>query len=288
MTTPSGLIMQTQLIHTSQLRMHILEWAGQEPTILMLHPNQMNAHIWTPMIKTGALHNRIIAPDQRGHGDTDYPDHGYSLADYLADDVALLDQLGLERVIVVAAATGANVALLMATQFPQRVRALVVINPALTLDAEMVARMQYKLASSFHHSTIDAAMQAIPFSERWTHEVRRKFAERAFRQSSQGGYEWRISREGVLATYAAQQGSLWDRLHVTVPTLIIRASQSPVFSGADAARLKNLISNSSVVTINDGGQLVMMDFPTVIAAEIRAYLYSLNLAVHSENQDRED
>jgi pimeloyl-ACP methyl ester carboxylesterase len=259
-----------------RIRMHYLDWSGSEPPILLLHPNQMNAHIWELAVAASTLPNRFLAPDQRGHGHSDYPAAGYLLSDYVADDVALLDALAIRRVVLVGAATGGNLALLLASRWPERVSGLVVINPALNLEASYIAQMQDKLRSNFRQPTFEAAAAAIPFSERWDSARLEAFARTAFRSAPDGGYEWAVSLDAVLSTYAGLVvGSLWENIAARCPTLLIRGEGSPVFSDSDARRLQSVIAGCQAVTLRGTGQLVMMDDPAGVAAHIDAFVRAL-------------
>jgi pimeloyl-ACP methyl ester carboxylesterase len=75
---------------------------------------------------------RVIAYDARGHGESSpAPDHTeYAYADLVADLGRVLDQLGLERVVLAGASMGAATTLAFALEQPQRVAALVQITPA--------------------------------------------------------------------------------------------------------------------------------------------------------------
>src|SRR5215210_8044599 len=70
----------------------------------------------------------LVAVDLRGRGDSDKPDSGYGLAAHAADVVRVLDHLGLESAVLVGHSMGAFVALQTALEFPQRVRALALLD----------------------------------------------------------------------------------------------------------------------------------------------------------------
>lgn len=73
-----------------------------------------------------------IAHDQRGHGDTEPvgPEASYDFGVFAADLLALLDDLGAGRAVVVGVSMGAGVALRFALDHPERTRALVLVRPA--------------------------------------------------------------------------------------------------------------------------------------------------------------
>lgn len=74
----------------------------------------------------------VVAFDARGHGaSSPAPDaHAYRYAQLAADLLAVLEELGIERAILVGASMGAHTALRFALEHPARVLALCLITPA--------------------------------------------------------------------------------------------------------------------------------------------------------------
>jgi lipase len=70
----------------------------------------------------------IVGVDLRGRGDSDKPEAGYSLEAHAADVVRVLDHLGLESAVLVGHSMGGFVALKTALMFPERVRAIVLLD----------------------------------------------------------------------------------------------------------------------------------------------------------------
>src|ERR687896_964992 len=66
--------------------------------------------------------------DLRGRGDSDKPESGYSLEVHAADVVRVLDHLGLESAVLAGHSMGGFVALKTALMFPERVRAIVLLD----------------------------------------------------------------------------------------------------------------------------------------------------------------
>ncbi len=103
------------------LRMHVAEAGSGEP-VLLLHG--FPQHWWERrgVIPGLASQNPVISPDLRGAGWTDAPPSGYRRDQLLADVVALLDALGLDRVRVIGHDWGALVGFQLCLRHPDRVK----------------------------------------------------------------------------------------------------------------------------------------------------------------------
>lgn len=106
-----------------------LEWhQGQEP-LLLLHGMVDHAMVWVGLAEFVQDRYHVIAPDLRGHGNSSKPASGYRCRDMIADLEALMAQVGWPSAHVVAHSWAAKVAAVWATQKPQAIRSLVLIDP---------------------------------------------------------------------------------------------------------------------------------------------------------------
>jgi pimeloyl-ACP methyl ester carboxylesterase len=85
---------------------------------------------------------RLIAPDQRGHGESDRPADGYTMDDFAGDVIGLMDGLGIARATLVGHSMGSFVARCVAERAPERVSRLVLLGTALTSRNAVVADLQ--------------------------------------------------------------------------------------------------------------------------------------------------
>jgi esterase len=111
-------------------RFHYVEW-GQPagPAVVVLHGVTGHARTWDDEARLLGARYRVLALDQRGHGDTDpAADGDYSDAALLADLVAFVDTLALPRLSLVALSLGGRVAINFAGSHPGRVERLVVVD----------------------------------------------------------------------------------------------------------------------------------------------------------------
>src|SRR5688572_2091300 len=112
------------------LRMHIAQ-AGQPdaPTVLLLHGFPQHWWEWRKVISPLAERYRVLAPDMRGAGWTDAPADGYTVEQVLADVLALMDQLGLPRVGLVAHDFSVFVGYRLCFDHPERVAGFLCLGP---------------------------------------------------------------------------------------------------------------------------------------------------------------
>jgi len=103
------------------------------PPILLVHGLASAAAIWNltaPLLAERG--HRVVAVDQRGHGESDKPDHGYSFEEIAADDHALVETLGLARPVLVGHSWGGSIVLQYAATYPEEVHALVLVDGGFT------------------------------------------------------------------------------------------------------------------------------------------------------------
>src|SRR5712691_7861219 len=122
--------MSHRFIETNGLNMHIAE-KGKGPLVLLCHGFPENWYSWRhqlPALTAAGYH--VVAPDQRGYGQTDRPDpiEAYTILHLVGDMVGLLDALGEERAVIVGHDWGANVAWHAALMRPDRFPAVIVLS----------------------------------------------------------------------------------------------------------------------------------------------------------------
>lgn len=274
-------IARSECVQLSRLSLHYLDWpaatpaGAAEPPVVLLHPNRTNARVWDFVVERSTLPNRFIAPDQRGHGRSDYPETGYQLDDYVTDMVELLDALGIAEAHFLAAATGGNIALLLASAHPQRVRTLTVVDPGLSLDPAISHAVRDQMKLEFRFATLADARSRMPFSAHWSDEMKEHYARHSFRPldpaAPEGEVEWRYFIPGVIETEAALEHDMWDRIHVRCPLFAIRGAESKVFDETRMARLCEVVPGTRTLAI-EADHRVSQDNPEALAAAVDAFI----------------
>ncbi|GAA2724667.1 alpha/beta fold hydrolase [Cellulomonas aerilata] len=106
------------------LRVHMAEAGTGEPLVL-LHGFPQHWWGWRKVLPALAEHYRVLAPDLRGAGWTDAPQHGYTEDQLVADLVGLLDALGLHQVHLAGLDIGGILGYRLCLTHPSRVRRFV-------------------------------------------------------------------------------------------------------------------------------------------------------------------
>ncbi|MGX5185504.1 alpha/beta fold hydrolase, partial [Streptomyces avermitilis] len=105
-------------------RLSYLDFGGTGRPLIALHGHLSEGATFAQLAQALSPDWRLIAPDQRGHGESDRA-ADYSRDGYLADIEALLDHLALDRVVLLGHSLGAINAYQFAARHPQRITALV-------------------------------------------------------------------------------------------------------------------------------------------------------------------
>ena len=118
------------LTEINGLRLAWQEWVGGDarPPVLLIHGLGSSKRVWDLVGPILGRERRVIALDQRGHGESDKRDDGYDIEQIVRDDRALAEALGLRLPVVVGHSWGADVALAYASLFPYGVSAVVLVD----------------------------------------------------------------------------------------------------------------------------------------------------------------
>ena len=120
----------TSHIYFSQrLRLHYVDWGNEDaPPLLLIHGGRDHCRNWDWVADSLRDEFHIIAPDLRGHGDSQWMVGGaYSIIDYVYDIAQLVRQTKLEPVTVMGHSLGGAVSLLYTGLYPDSVKKLISI-----------------------------------------------------------------------------------------------------------------------------------------------------------------
>jgi len=115
--------------------LHAEVWRGDPAAapVVLVHGLASNLRLWDGVAER--LHadgHTVVAIDQRGHGRSDAPDAGYEIETAVADLLALIETLGLERPLLAGQSWGGSVVLELASRHPAAVRGIVCVDGGVT------------------------------------------------------------------------------------------------------------------------------------------------------------
>ena len=121
---------KSNFVNVNGIRLHYLDWGGEDEVLLFLAGMGCNAHIFDDFAPRFTDKFHVLALTRRGHGESDHPETGYDV-DTLTEDIRQsLDALGIERVIL-AGHSMANVELShFNALYPERVNKLIFLDAA--------------------------------------------------------------------------------------------------------------------------------------------------------------
>lgn len=110
-------------------RRHVVEWGEPgRPIVILQHGMRDHARSWDWVARSLAADHHVLAPDLRGHGDSDWsPDGAYALSDFVCDLAEVLQALDVAGFDLVGHSLGGHIALRLAATFPEMIRSLCVI-----------------------------------------------------------------------------------------------------------------------------------------------------------------
>lgn len=110
------------------LRFHVAEAGSGEDVVLCLHGWPQHWYEWRHLMPALADRHRVLAMDLRGFGWSDAPPDGYEKENLATDVLAVLDELGLERVKLVGHDWGGWIGFLLGLRAPERFERYLALN----------------------------------------------------------------------------------------------------------------------------------------------------------------
>jgi pimeloyl-ACP methyl ester carboxylesterase len=117
-----------RMVPVGDVALHIRIWSEEGPAIVLLHGLASSAQTWNLLAPRLARPFRVIAMDQRGHGESDKPETGYDMPTCVADLRGLCQALELDRPTLVGQSFGGNVVLQYAATYPNDVSHLILVD----------------------------------------------------------------------------------------------------------------------------------------------------------------
>jgi pimeloyl-ACP methyl ester carboxylesterase len=237
---------------SQRLRLHYLDWGNPEaPPLLLIHGNRDHCHNWDWVAQRLRDDHHIIAPDLRGHGDSQWTTGStYSSAEFVYDIAQLVHQRGMAPMTIIAHSLGGQVALKYAGTFPESVARMVVIEgygqrhgpagegatPAQRMRTWIDATRARSGREQRRYATLDDAYQRMrEANQHLSPEQARNLTIHGSNQNEDGTYSWKFDPYGRVGTpfdlSFEETRALWR--NISCPVLLVSGSESWARWGGD-------------------------------------------------------
>jgi pimeloyl-ACP methyl ester carboxylesterase len=264
-----------------------LEYVEQGPAditpLILLHGVTDSCRSFDLVLRHLPATIRALAISQRGHGDTDRPDSGYSYSDLSDDLLAFLNEVGIDRAIIAGHSMGSMVAQRFAVDHPTRVAGLVLLGAFSTLYRD-------RGLSEFVASSIDSLTDPIShsFALEWqlstiARPIEPQFLDTVVRETVKAPSRvWRAAFQAFLKTpdFSSELAAL------SIPTLIAWGDQDTYAARAHQDVLLAAMPHARFVLYEGGGHAIHWEEPAAVAAEISAFVESNAECLTAENHFR--
>lgn len=249
---------------------------GPGPAVVLLHGFPLSRAMWAEQLPDiGAIY-RVIAPDLRGHGDSPAPEGVYTM-DEMADDVIdTIDALGIgEPIVLGGLSMGGYVALSIILRYPERVRALMLMDTQAGADSIEAAATREVTAKAVIEAggatpIVDPMIgRLFSASFRETRPERVAPLKALMEQTPARGIA------GALRGMAVRPDRRGDLARIAVPTLVLVGEEDVITPPAVAKSLADAIPGARLEVIPEAGHMAPYENPSVANAAILRFLQGL-------------
>jgi pimeloyl-ACP methyl ester carboxylesterase len=272
------------------IRFHYLDWGNAHlPHVVLLHGGSLQAHTWDLAALLLRDRYHLIAPSQRGHGDTGWTpeadlhqDNGELM---LEDTRAFIEHLGFERLSLVGMSMGGINTMRYAARHPKRLTAVGIVDVAPeAMRAGLVEMEAFRTETETLDSFEAFLERAMKFMPHRRPEHLRYSLTHALKRTPDGRCTWKqdhrrrlhdadLSDEERHTAADARAEALWGDLKgIAQPTLLFRGAQSKILSVEVAERVIREMANAELVEIPNATHNVHSDNPVDFAKALDGFL----------------
>lgn len=262
-----------------RLELYARDYAGSRPCLLMMHGLTRNSADFAELAEHFAGRFRVVVPDQRGRGRSQYDPEpaNYVPATYCADTLGLIARLRLERPVLIGTSMGGLMAMAMASMSPLGYRGIVLNDVGPVVDPAGMSRISGYVGNAAEVADWEGAAafcrktNASAFPH-YDDDAWRAFAHRLFREDAQGvprlAYDPSIAVAMTAADPAAPSVDLWpmwDAL-APLPILALRGELSDILTAETLDEMARRHPGMRAALVPEVGHAPMLDEPVALRA----------------------
>jgi pimeloyl-ACP methyl ester carboxylesterase len=247
-----------------QMRFHYLEWGRADaPAIVLLHGGHQSAHSWDLVSLHLAQRYRVLALDQRGHGDSEWArDVTYSNHEMSLDAEAFIGAMALQRPVVIGHSMGGRNTMLLMRRNQALLRAAVIVD----VGPELSERGRATIAGFVQvNQEFDDLEHFVRNVRQYDPYRSREHIERTVKynmlQRADGKFVSKCDSNPRRLNIVRGSGpleniTLEDATRFDLPVLLIRGANSNILAPDAAERFAASLPRGSLATVPDCGHNV--------------------------------
>jgi pimeloyl-ACP methyl ester carboxylesterase len=283
----------SHLYFSQRLRLHYVAWGDESaPALLLIHGGRDHCRNWDWVAERLMDRYHVIAPDLRGHGDSEWATGGsYSELNFVYDIAQLVHQKKMAPVTIIGHSLGGSIALLYSGVFPETIRKVVAIeglgpSPAMlkslrenSIDRRVRGWIEMRRDSAGRmprrYPTLEDAVARMKEENKHLSDAQaRHLTVHGAIQNEDGTYSWKFDNAvrlggGPGGLPPEDQHAIWSR--ITAPVLLARGMESWASDPVVDGRIGHF-ANAKLVNITHAGHWSHHDRLDVFMDQVNSFL----------------
>ena len=279
--------------YSQRLKLHYVDWGNPDkPLAVLVHGGRDHARNWDWVAQALRNDYHLVAPDLRGHGDSEWARGSeYAMVEYVVDLAQLIAQLNTFPILLIGHSLGGGIVLQYAGVYPDKINKVVAIE-GLGPPPDMIQqqpkhaheRMQLWISQmrdlagrqARRYKTLDEAVKRMQETNpRLSAEQAYHLTVHGTNRNEDGTYTWKfdnyVRAQSPYRFNVDDAWQIWGR--ITCPTLLFRGAESWASDPIQDGRAK-AFQNVKVVTIPNAGHWVHHDQLSLFLQEVETFLRS--------------
>ncbi|MGD0098848.1 MAG: alpha/beta hydrolase [Acidobacteriota bacterium] len=278
----------SQFYYSHRLKLHFWDWGNNaKPNLILVHGGMDHARSWDRIAEAFLDDFRVIAPDLRGHGDSNWARGAmYSIAEYVLDLSALADIVGHFPVSFIGHSLGAAIVLQYAGVYPDRAQKVVAIegiapppgvetpSPAHVRLRDWIEAMRdYEKRVPHHYPSLEAAYERMHKANQYlSDEMARHLTLFGSNWNADGTLTWKFDNfVRAISPYAFNMDDareIWNQIQC--PVLLFRGLDSWTEDPHKEGRIR-AIRDHRLINVPNAGHWLHHDQPAFFIEETRKF-----------------
>lgn len=277
---------ESRFVRANGITLHYWDWGGSGPPAVLVHATSLHGRVWDPIAADLSRRYRVLALEQRGHGDSDKPATGYHWLNFVDDLRGFLDALGLERPLGIGHSSGGTAIVYCQAQRPGSFSRAVLIEPVIWAGrpespppgegrslAVQARRKRTRWGS--RQELFDSYRSRPPFLT-WRPDILWAYIQYGTLDRPDGDVELKCPRdiEAQIYEHSASLDTFARLPQVDIPVLIIRGSSTNPPKGLQhsAELVARALPQGRLATVAGAGHFLPQERPEAVLEHLWPFL----------------